>query len=276
MTLPKSGSFWVHSPGDAQLLLAYSFGMDLAAQLYRANIRTIVPGSVLATLVAVRGSAYERPGAKVLFTPQGDWHGLISGGCLEPQLAEIATTITAPTTLSFDKTQLDDRIRGFNLGCEGELTIALEPVTPELAKALCEWPQSDTPKLAIYGAGPDVRPVISIAKTMGYWVEHWAHRAVDSEADVSFQNAAAASIDAFHVLMTHNFDRDLELLGGLIDHAKFVGVLGPKARTQKLLAALGRDDWPKKLHTPVGLDLGGRGAEAIALSIVAQIHQLSR
>ncbi|MCA2980905.1 MAG: XdhC family protein, partial [Myxococcaceae bacterium] len=39
--------------------------------------------AVLATVIAVRGSAYRRPGARMLVTSEGWRAGSLSGGCLE-------------------------------------------------------------------------------------------------------------------------------------------------------------------------------------------------
>ena len=51
--------------------------------------------AVLATVVKVTGSAYRRPGARMLFPEDGDPVGMVSGGCLEGDLAERARAGTA-------------------------------------------------------------------------------------------------------------------------------------------------------------------------------------
>ena len=76
--------------------------------------------------------------------------------------------------------------------------------------------------------------------------------------------------------MHHNFELDLEALLALAPvPVPFVGLLGPVRRREDLFRVL-----PEALHaslrprlqSPVGLDLGGRGADAIALSIAAQLQ----
>ena len=58
----------------------------------------------------------------------------------------------------------------------------------------------------------------------------------------------------------------------------YLGVLGPKERTRKLLEELRAqgeafpDSWPARLHSPVGIDIGAETPEEIALSIVAEIR----
>jgi xanthine dehydrogenase accessory factor len=51
-------------------------------------------------------------------------------------------------------------------------------------------------------------------------------------------------------------------------------LLGPPARRERLLGDLGvqAESLRRRLRSPVGLDLGGRAPESIALSIVAEIH----
>jgi xanthine/CO dehydrogenase XdhC/CoxF family maturation factor len=80
------------------------------------------------------------------------------------------------------------------------------------------------------------------------------------------------------VVMTHNFLRDKEYLRALLTSpAAYIGMLGPAARTQRLLMELddegveiGEAD-RARIHGPAGLDLGAEGPEEIAHAIVAEI-----
>jgi xanthine/CO dehydrogenase XdhC/CoxF family maturation factor len=47
----------------------------------------------LATIVAVRGSTYRRPGARLLVPEEGEMVGNISGGCLENDVADVAKIV---------------------------------------------------------------------------------------------------------------------------------------------------------------------------------------
>jgi xanthine dehydrogenase accessory factor len=75
--------------------------------------------------------------------------------------------------------------------------------------------------------------------------------------------------------MSHHLDSDLHYLRALASSAvPYVGLLGPAARREKLLGDLG-DPVPSlraRLRAPVGLDIGGRTPEAIALSIVGEVQ----
>jgi len=77
------------------------------------------------------------------------------------------------------------------------------------------------------------------------------------------------------VVMSHHLPSDLEYLRALsAGPLSYIGLLGPAARREKLLSELGAEAQRlrPRLHAPVGLNLGGRTPEAIALAIVAEIH----
>jgi xanthine/CO dehydrogenase XdhC/CoxF family maturation factor len=81
------------------------------------------------------------------------------------------------------------------------------------------------------------------------------------------------------VLMTHSYEQDRLLLTAMIPLApRYLGLLGARHRSSLLVseaaAMLGRSvaECCERLFAPVGMDLGGDGPEAIALSIVAEVH----
>ena len=85
--------------------------------------------------------------------------------------------------------------------------------------------------------------------------------------------AAALDLGAFDaaVIMSHHLPSDLAYLRALAPTPiPYVGLLGPAARRDKLLGDLGPEAarLRDRLHAPIGLPLGGRTPEAIALAIV--------
>jgi xanthine dehydrogenase accessory factor len=81
----------------------------------------------MATVVAVRGSAYRRPGARMLVTSEGWRAGSISGGCLEADLTRQAAFLVAhgrAIVRSYDTAE----DAGARLGCGGEIDVLLEPI----------------------------------------------------------------------------------------------------------------------------------------------------
>ena len=84
---------------------------------------------------------------------------------------------------------------------------------------------------------------------------------------------------SFVVLMTHRFAEDKKLLLELLaTPLAYLGVLGPRQRTDRLLAQLEDDGFTaspevlERLCAPVGLDLGSTTPETIALSILAELQ----
>ncbi|MGH9341840.1 MAG: XdhC family protein [Acidobacteriota bacterium] len=82
----------------------------------------------LATVVKVEGSAYRREGAKLAIEAGGCFTGLISSGCLEPEVAETAATVidtNRPVRRRFDLR--DDAVWGLGMGCGGTIEVFIEP-----------------------------------------------------------------------------------------------------------------------------------------------------
>lgn len=86
----------------------------------------------LATVVDLAGSAYRRPGARMLVTADGQLTGAISGGCLEGDARRRARQCIQrqqPTVVTYDSTDPDDDLQfGSALGCQGIVQILLEPL----------------------------------------------------------------------------------------------------------------------------------------------------
>jgi xanthine dehydrogenase accessory factor len=95
--------------------------------------------AVVATVVDVEGSAYRRPGARMLVTDDEESAGAITAGCLEGPVANLADEVFAdgvPRVETFDL--MDDDAWGLGLGCNGIIDILLEPLDESWAAALGE------------------------------------------------------------------------------------------------------------------------------------------
>ena len=89
--------------------------------------------TALATVVLVEGSAYRRPGARMLITEDGQLTGAISGGCLEGDALRKAQQVMfrqQAMLVTYDTTDEDDAKLGVQLGCNGIIHILIEPVVP--------------------------------------------------------------------------------------------------------------------------------------------------
>jgi xanthine/CO dehydrogenase XdhC/CoxF family maturation factor len=272
-------------------------------------------GAVLATLVRVDGSAYRGPGARMVVRADGTTAGAISGGCLEKDVAAHAEQVRAARRarlVTYDLTTDDDKPWGLGMGCDAVLDVLLEPcpampdwlnqlrdaearrVTVVLSTRFGDEPLGERalraarngertraeggvlyeclePPIALLacGDGPDATPLLSLAAQLG-----WHARAVRKDEALGAIDPRTAAI-----VMTHNYARDLELLVALLlSPAGYVGVLGPRGRTERLLADLAaRGVRPTtaqlaRLHAPVGLDIGADTPEEVALAIAAEVR----
>jgi xanthine dehydrogenase accessory factor len=146
-------------------------------------------------------------------------------------------------------------------------------------------------RLFVLGAGNDAKPVVTMAALLG-WNVIVADRRIQLARYERFPNAERvipiASIAELGVttrdaavIMTHSYEQDRALLTGLLRGSEvpgYIGLLGASHRSSLLLgdtaAILGRTiaDCCERIWSPVGLDLGGDGPEAIALAVVAEVQ----
>ena len=88
--------------------------------------------AALATVVRIEGSAYRRPGAKLLVEEGGATRGGVSGGCLEADVREIGMAVMrdgAPRLRHYETGDDDRTVWGLGLGCNGAVDVFVQPVT---------------------------------------------------------------------------------------------------------------------------------------------------
>jgi xanthine dehydrogenase accessory factor len=263
----------------------------------------------LATLVQTEGSTYRKPGARLLVDSDGGTLGVLSGGCLEEEIARHGQKVISdgsPALLWFETKRL--------YGCDGQLKILVERL-PEagekgnlitgigrlqknreacrvrisfegdalgsrlLPSGLLVAEQRgvfiDTVappvRLLLFGTGPEIEPITQIAGNLDWVVERFSHPSELAEAFRPDCQTAA-------IVMTHNFGRDLLALDRLLPlRLRYVGLLGPRKRHVELLTRLGEyrplhfDAGMTNLFAPAGLDIGSEAPEEIALSITSEV-----
>ncbi|MFO0614907.1 MAG: XdhC family protein [Polyangiaceae bacterium] len=315
-----------------------------------ASLRAEGRAYLIATVVAVEGSSYRKPGARMIVTEDGWVAGSVSGGCLERDVVRRGAWLAdAARAIAYDATEDGEIAR--TLGCGGVVhvlvehgggaadptafmeecvgaqergaiatvfrvrsdapdaprvgarvlrraggpprasgldgairsacaracEVALEAGKPEVVRIACDGGEADvlveviTPptRLFLFGAGRDAKPVASLARELGWevTVEGGPARAVRDRIDRSHRAAC--------VVMNHHVEKDRDALATALDsRAEYVGALGPRPRTERLLAELGRADAmaDPRLHAPVGLAIGAETPAEVALSIVSEIQ----
>ena len=147
------------------------------------------------------------------------------------------------------------------------------------------------PRILILGAGLDAVPLVRMCAELGWYVDIVDHRPAYLErgdfgqAD-SVRLVDPRSADDMHgskpgwdaaVVMSHHLETDAAYLQTMApQNLRYLGVLGPPARREKLLERLETENpgLRRRLRGPVGLDIGGSGPSVIALSIVAELQSV--
>jgi xanthine dehydrogenase accessory factor len=104
--------------------------IDLAARLAQAGRQAAV-----ATVVRIEGSAYRRPGAKMLVAEDGAISGSASDGCLEADVREVALSVirsATPRLLHYNTGADDQYVWGLGFDCNGSVDIFVQPATSAL------------------------------------------------------------------------------------------------------------------------------------------------
>jgi xanthine dehydrogenase accessory factor len=103
-----------------------------------AELRAAGRRAALATVVDIVGSAYRRPGAKLLIEDAGATLGSVSGGCLEADVREVARAVleTGRPSLRRYDTGEEDAVWGLGLGCNGLVDVFVQPATEGALAAL--------------------------------------------------------------------------------------------------------------------------------------------
>jgi xanthine dehydrogenase accessory factor len=223
--------------------------------------------ATLTVIEAVDGSGI-RPGARIVVHPDGAMEGSLGDGQVDEAARDEGLRALA-----------DERSGMLEL--PGGLRVFAESLVPPIRLLVC-------------GAGHDAIPLVRFAGNLGWRVEvlddrdaflkphrfPGATRFVKTEP---MDAAREAGVDdrTYVVVMSHNFLRDKDYLRSFLGTpAAYIGMLGPGARLERLLAELEREGFePRRedlsvVHGPAGLDLGGDGPEEVAWAIVGEIMAL--
>jgi len=234
--------------------------------------------AALATIVSSLGSTPGKDPMKMLVRSDGTFVGSVGGGCLEAEVWEHARTVMeSHRSMSVKFTLTEEHYPDSGLICGGTVTVFIEPVT--------------APALHVFGAGHVGRATALLAHEAGFDVSVHDDRPDMLDDDrlpaglrrvpgAYEQTLAAAPPDAraFVVVMTRGHHDDLRVLAALAATGvtpRFLGMIGSRSKRAVLLERLkGKglpEPWLERIVSPVGLPIGARTAQEIAVSIVAQL-----
>jgi xanthine dehydrogenase accessory factor len=233
--------------------------------------------AALVTIVSTTGSTPQRVGAKMLVFGDGRIVGTIGGGCYENDAfgkAREAIASRAPQIVHYELS--DDFAQETGLICGGQMDVYIEPIEP-------------SPELYVIGGGHVGFHLARVAHEVGFRVHVIDDREKFANAE-RFPTAAEVIVDdipswiarvslpphAYAVIVTRGHTNDLEALRALAPRElRYLGLIGSRAKVARIFDALVADRMPadalKRVHAPIGLDIGAVTPQEIAVSILAEL-----
>ena len=188
---------------------------ETAAILDRiARIEAAGSRGAIATVVRISGSAYRRPGAKLLVEEDGTTHGGVSGGCLEADVRGVALEILrgAPAKLlHYDTGSDEETVWGLGLGCEGAVDLWVQRAAPQFCDQIRTLIEAGVPHAIVTLLGSGRAALFARGSLIG--------SVGDAALDRALASAAAP-------LLEQEESRVVEALG----ESAFVDVLRPPPR----------------------------------------------
>ncbi|KQL54788.1 hypothetical protein AN964_15580 [Heyndrickxia shackletonii] len=141
-------------------------------------------------------------------------------------------------------------------------------------------------RLYVFGAGYDAEPLVKLASSLDFSVTvidpresrcnrdffPTAEKLITEHPSAFFQHHTINEA-AFVVIMNHHFQRDKQILEELpYERVDYIGILGSKKRTEKLLNTINGSQ-KQKIHYPIGLKIHAEGSDEISISIMAELIQ---
>jgi xanthine/CO dehydrogenase XdhC/CoxF family maturation factor len=255
--------------GDADLLFGIGSGCEGAMQVL---LQRVGPAEDWQPLAAVADCVRERRAGSLGLVVSGPaagrgwWDGGGDAPWPEPEPVCAARAVSAPAA--------EAGIVACSAGGES-IDVLVLPLPPP-------------PELLLCGAGADAVPLARHAVALGFAVtvcdhrpaltvpERFAHCELRCQPPGQFSAQPELARCEAAIVMSHHLQADLAYLSAIASQPgiAYVGLLGPPARRERLLGALGpqADELRGRLRAPLGLDIGARTPEAIARSAAAELH----
>ena len=246
---------------------------EAIARLRASGIR-----GALATVIATRGSTPGKETMRLLVTESGEFIGTVGGGCVEADVVDAALEVLesgVPRRVTFRLTENATGSHG--LMCGGELEVFIESMT--------------APQVVLFGAGHISRDLCTIATRAGFRVTVVDDRPSFANVERFPDAARVVAADTFAacfeqlelppsaccIVVTRGHAMDLECTDfALHSAAAYVGLIGSRVKVRNILRRLAGQGRLEnvdisRLHSPIGLDLGGGAHGEIAVSIVSEL-----
>jgi len=245
-----------------------------------ARIRAEGEEAALATVISAGGSTPREEGAKMLVRVDGSILGSIGGGNIEKQVIEEAVKVIKrgrPQRLDYHLKE------GGEVGmiCGGDMEVFIEPIL-------------STPTMYIFGGGHIALCLAEMARLVGFKIaviddrEEFASSQRFPGAELTMVGDFAEAFQkleidksSYIVIVTHGHEGDEVVLeGALATRARYIGMIGSKAKNRVILSHLLAKGMPQeqldRVHAPIGLEIYSQTPEEIAVSILAEVIKVRR
>ena len=257
--------------------------LEKVVELKRSN-----KSFVLVTIVKVTGSTPGKTGFKMVVDKEGKPFGTVGGGAIESEAVNEAQRLVSSNSGNVLKEYIlnnDEQIEAADaqvvpMSCKGKVWIYYEV-------------EKNAPVIYIFGSGHVGQALIDFLSVMDFEVV-----VIDNREEITEKIKAKPvktilseykeyvknfnpEDDAYFVILTHGHVFDYEILRMLYERKlvkNYVGVIGSKSKAaemkENLKKEFGSDIDLSKLHSPIGLKIGGNTAPEIALSIISEIQTI--
>jgi xanthine dehydrogenase accessory factor len=225
---------------------------DVAAELTRTR-----EPFVQATVVRAQKPTSAHAGDTALVRADGSIDGFVGGTCAEASVREYGLM-----TLSTNQPLLLRIVPGEVAGPseEGAVTVANPCLSGGSVEIFLE-PRVPAPRMLVVGDSPIAEALVDLGRPLGFDVQL-----------VAGEHARPAPGDAALVVASHGRGEEPALTVALRLGVPYVGLIASRIRGAGVLAALDvTDEQRSRVHSPAGLDIGGRTAAEIALSVLAEM-----
>lgn len=231
--------------------------------------------AALVTIIKAKGSTPRDVGTKILVT-QSEFFGTIGGGQLEElvieKAREILKTHQAPERVPYPL------CLKANQCCGGFVEVFIETL-------------NTGPQLLVFGAGHVAQAIAKTLEGTPFRIhmidprEEWLDKAPASVT--RHQDSGLNFIDqhpllpgnTYAVVMTYDHDLDQDLIEKLSTrNLKYLGLIGSRTKWLRFQKRLADKNHPieslANIHCPIGLPIGGKSPQEVAISFAAELVQL--
>lgn len=253
------------------------------SEILKEALGRIDRGETIALVIVVetKGSTPRGIGAKMLVNKNGLVAGTIGGGITEARVIEEAKQALKEGKGRLLNYHLTREQAALDEGaiCGGEMKVFIDVLQPK-------------EEVLIFGAGHIAVCVSKLAKMVGFKVtiidsrKEFANQDRFPEADEIIAEDTEKALThlkitpyTYIIIVTRGHLKDEEVLASVVrSNAAYIGMIGSRQKNATVFQHLEEQGISaqelKKVHAPIGIDIGAQTPEEIAVSIIAEIIQI--